>query len=154
MQIHVTDPSPAKCATFLWQNPVRARKMITETQQMLACAQVHFGYANRIRTIEGKPYKTPKHIMNHPCTKWVCYSRANAYWTVRYLIQLLERYKGKKFKNVLDNTIILTFQFLTSNDPEAFLNLAKSKEKNLDFTDEPNVFKAYKLYLQAQEGLL
>ena len=107
MQIFVTNNNPYTCALRLWDNPVRARKMITETQQILACCQKHFYGEVTILKVDGKPYSTPKSRMNHPVIKWACESKANMRWLRVHLLELWLRYKGDKFTNVVPNCKII-----------------------------------------------
>lgn len=150
MQIFITDSCPKKSAEYLWRNPVRARKMITESQQILSCAQVHFGFSPIIQKLDGSPFNIRKSRMNHPVVKWVCESRSNMWWLTRHLNFLLSYYKGNAFKNVPKNIKILTVQSVCYTEPDSFLNFAKADSKGLDFTEMDNVFEAYKLYLKSQ----
>lgn len=151
MQIHVTSPDPAECARILWRNPVRARKMITETQQILACCQYEYGFFRIIYKTDGSPYKTPLSIRNHPVTKWCKSNKINISWTIRYLKCLYGFYEGDGFHNVPRNIHILESQFIVMETiPLSFLNFAKSDAKGLDFTD-CGVHFAYRRFLEAQE---
>lgn len=152
MQIFVTDPSPKVSAQRLYNNPKRALKMITEMQQILACAQVHFGCTEIIKKADGTPFKTPKSRMNHPVVKWVCENMKHVSWLISHLFWLYAYYKGRKFKNVYSNTYLLYGQIPTylGGYEIKFLNFAKADSKGLDFTHIPNVFEAYDQFLKAQ----
>jgi len=148
MQLHVTSNNPALSAERLWENPIRARKMIVETQQLIACAQIEFGHIHLIRKTDGSYFKTGwKH---HPVCKWVCANEKHLLWCVEYLEELYKRYSGPGFNNVRNNIDIVKSQIHTRNyEGITFLNFAKSKAKGLDFTDR-GVFEAYNKYLEAQ----
>lgn len=163
MQLHVTNREPIICAERVWHNKRLAIKMITETQQILACCQVEFNKHPLIKKVNGEPYQTPKHIFNHPVTKWARSDRHHAGWCTHYLVELYLRYvdqskdssckKQKAMLNVAENCWLLYWQFgcvVGSYDCITFLNFAKSDQKKLDFTDVDDVFEAYDLYLKAQ----
>ena len=158
MQIFVTHKNPLEAAQHLWKvSPIRARKMITETQQILACVQKHFKVFPYIKKSNGEQFKTPLSRMNHPIVKWSYLEMVNTIWLIDYLYWLFSKYEGSGFKNVLNNIDLLESQFTPEgfnfpwkeNDIE-FLNFAKCKSKNLDFTHEKDVFTAYKKYLDIQ----
>lgn len=65
MNIFVLDRNPARAARYHCDRHVS--KMILESAQMLS-------------TVLGGPYK-PTHA-NHPCTKWIAESQANAEWVI------------------------------------------------------------------------
>jgi hypothetical protein len=76
MNIFVVDEDPITAARLV---PVRvASKMALEAAQMLAVACAHHGLALP-RKKDGNEY-SPKSHVNHPCTKWVCESKANMKW--------------------------------------------------------------------------
>lgn len=154
MNIFVTDPDPVKSAEFLWDNPVRARKMITESMQMMACALKHFGCQESILKANKEKYKTPASIMNHPVTKWVLQKKRHLVWLYWHCSALYAKYKGNGFKNIPQNIKIIE-NFLggeilnTKNDIE-FFNFAKSAEKGLDFR-HLEVHEAYRKYIKIQD---
>ena len=153
MQIFVTSESAKESAERLWKNPTRARKMITETQQILACCQEHFLGKVTLQKVDGTAFKTPKSRMHHPCVKWACQSSDNVSWLIDHLWWLLYGYEGTGFQNVPDNIMHMCkdFDFWT-DDPDPFLNFAKASDKGLDFTHIENVFEAYDLFLKAQNA--
>lgn len=159
MQIFVTNPNPKKSADYLWTNPNRARKMITESMQILACALEYFGYQEQIKKANGDPYATPKSRMNHPVVKWVCEDKNHVLWLCIHCTQLYLEYSkkgGRAFKNIPNNIDIIHNNFkgrlfeIIEGKNINFLNFAKCKSKDLDFTNLP-VFEAYRQYLEAQK---
>ena len=163
MQLHVTYPDASKCAEYLWKNPVRARKMITETQQILACAQKHFFGGVTLLKVNGEPFKTPKSRMNHPVVKWVCEDMRHFIWVYHYLRFLYLGYDGKGFLNVRNNLLTLHYlcwvpgNYVKMDEIEKgkgieFFNFAKADSKGLDFTHIKDVHLAYRMFLEAQEG--
>lgn len=151
MQIFVTNSDPSKAAERLWKNPLRARKMITETQQILAVCQEKFFGKISIVNRHGNPIGTSHH--NHPCIIWAKADLSHMKWLHQHLIHLYRFYVGEGFENVGYNLLVLGRQLkdipCVFNSIE-FLNLATSKAKGLDFTKESDVFLAYDKYLSAQ----
>lgn len=76
MNIFVLDTNPALAAQA--HADIHVNKMILEAAQMLCTAY-------------GGPYR-PTH-KNHPCTRWVAESEANAYWLVELAYYLNEEAK-------------------------------------------------------------
>jgi hypothetical protein len=154
MQIFVTDPCPKRSAQRLWKDPVRGRKMLTETQQILACACSQLTIYVDLRKSNGEKYKTPKSRINHPVIKWASQSRVHVSWLIDHLYELYRLYQcdgGGAFLNVNDNLLKL-YEVRASYDPHKiqFLNFAKADAKGLDFTEDTNVFRAYDNFLRAQ----
>ena len=150
MQVFVTDKNPVTSARRLWNNTNRACKMITETQQILACCQNHFFGKVTILKKDGTPFKTPKSRINHPCVKWACSSKSNVSWLIYHLDALMTFYEGEGFQNVDSNISVLLSQDWSYNEPLQFLNFAKADAKGLDFTHVENVFDAYDQFLKQQ----
>lgn len=154
MQIFVTDKDPKKSAMNLWRNPTRARKMITESMQIMACTLLHYKCAQQIKKADGELYATPKSRMNHPVVKWVCEDKANLNWLCRHCSVLYAEYKkqnGLAFANIPQNLEIINNFLCNDNYYQVkFLNFAKCESKNLDFTHLP-VCEAYTKYLELQE---
>ena len=158
MQVFVTDPCPQKSATRLWNNPKRAIKMITESQQILAaCQQVVYGKVT-IFNKSDEPFATPLSRINHPVIKWASSSKSNMKWILMHLINLgweyRKRYQGRDtFKNLESNIEVLKEQLYGDHYielTENFFNFAKAADKNLDFRYIENVFEAYDEFLKAQ----
>jgi hypothetical protein len=154
MQLFVTTPCPLEAAERLWKVPIRAQKMITESQQILACAQDHFLGKVTIHKVSGELYKTPLSRRNHPVVKWVCRSTVNASWVLQHLHRLRDLYTGAKFINVWDNiNELYTYSVFTEELSDIkFLNFAKADSKGLDFTNIEDVFEAYDRFLKAQNA--
>jgi len=150
MNIFVVSNDPQLCADRLQLYKRRANKMITETQQLLAFAQVSLDLYPRIRTVGGDFYKVEGNHKNRPCTLWAGKDIKNFTWLVYHLQALHLHYQGDKFQNVRSNLEILFNQCVQLDINLEFVNCAKSDEKNLCFTHIQNVHEAYDLYLKAQ----
>lgn len=87
MNIFVTDPSSIQSALWLCDTHLRS-KMILESAQMLAngFTQERMSRMDCPRTKAGTvwSYAHP----NHPCTKWVKESRANAFWLCEHALTM------------------------------------------------------------------
>lgn len=132
--------------------------MITESFQIIACAQERFDHKHRIKKVDGSSYKISKSMKNHPVVMWACENEKNLLWLTVHAFSLYLEYHargGKAFKNIPGNAKIILDQVKTNFDAISgngieFLNFAKSDAKGLDFTNETNVFEAYKKYLKSQ----
>ena len=152
MQIFATSPCPIESANILYHNPVRARKMITESIQILSCVC----YTHKMQIPlkkDGTQFKTPKSRINHPVVKWASQNLTNAKWLLTHVEHLYDTYKqngGQSFlwvpnaiKTIRDNLSHIT------EAPSDFCNFAKADSKNLDFRHLP-VHDAYKQFLEIQ----
>ena len=84
MNIFVLHENPIEAARLV---PVKvASKMALEAAQMLAVAC----YIHKMRLPHKKDgdYYSHKNHKDHPCTKWVCQSKANMKWTLEYAKEL------------------------------------------------------------------
>jgi hypothetical protein len=144
VQIFVTDPCPIKCAKFLDNR--RVNKMCTETSQLLSNAMWLNGGQG--------PYKLTHR--NTKISKWVCENKGNYWWTLRHLIGLHIEYRNrftKIHKTECDGLIDLFSNFyrnMPDGDATPFINNAKRKDLDLDFTHLTDVFGAYKEYLSTR----
>lgn len=152
MNIHFFTSDPVDNAKYL--DNIRARKMLTENFQMLAAAL----YRHRLVEYlplnkQGKPYGNSH--PNHPSTTWVGESRSNFLWLCDYTEALYDRYKrsgGLAFTNVPSNLLNVRDGSLKLLDKglTPFVNCARSKDLGIDYTDIPDVFEAYRLYMSAR----
>lgn len=134
------------CHESAWQSAMnlddlRKNKMILETAQILSTV-MHFNGG-------GTPavYK-PTHV-NHPCVRWARKSRGNFGWLVDYMEALGHQKKG----NHKSLDLIPTFARFGADGKfgveqrTPFVNCARNKSLNIDFTRVTNPHYAYKLYL-------
>lgn len=140
MNIFVFDTQPHKAA--LWLDDVRQNKMILETCQLLSTAIHQNGNPNNLTVY--KP--THKH---HPCTVWVGKSRGNFKWALDYL-KALGTIRNPRHKSL---QLLSSFNEYAKDgefeqeEQTPFANCARNLDQGLDFTDEPNITKAYQAYI-------
>lgn len=146
MNIFFLNKNPIYSAKLLKQlSPVRANKVIIEAIQAVAVLCERYNLLLPL-TKDGDPYKTklasrfPKPIM-----EWIeC--KENLAWLLTYVQSINPDHSCLTERNV--NCIYNLIRVLPSKGL-SFVNYAKSKVKNLDFTHRP-VFEAYNRYLQVQ----
>lgn len=150
MNIHFFHPDPTINANYL--DDARARKMIVENLQMMASALHRHGLTDYLPlNKQGKSYRTSH--SKHPSTLWAGDSRSNLLWLCTYTEALYSRYKrsgGLAYTNVPDNLKRVREGALRMSDTglTSFVNCARSKALNLDFTWMENVHEAYEIYME------
>ena len=140
MNIFVTSSCPVRCARTL--DNKRVVKMVLESAQMLCTALNEKGVIT--------PYKSA-HV-KHPCTIWAGVNKANWLWLFMHASALSNEYtrryhKIHKSQAVLD-TIRDEVHVLPDGALTPFPNCTQNKEHDISHKDEPNVHKAYRLYLR------
>lgn len=127
MNIFMTSSCPQESAKFL--DDKRVVKMVLESAQLLS-------------TVLGGPYK-PTHT-NHPCTRWVSASRANARWILRHMISLCREYTYRYGKTHKCQALIPGFRaqlgILEDRGLTPPVNCTTYKEHQ-------DVYLAYQLYI-------
>lgn len=152
MQIFATHSCPIDSANYLYKNPLRARKMITESIQILSCVCQKHEMEIPLK-LNGEPFKTPKSRINHPVVLWATEDLSHAKWLLTHVNRLYEIYislGGEKFVWVPDVISLMesNLSHITVT-PSYFCNFAKANSKGLDFRHLP-VHKAYLEFLNAQ----
>lgn len=142
MNIFAYDPDPTICA--LWLDDKRKNKMITETSQLLStCLRIEArGWLESNRhDVHQIAYAS------HPCTRWVRKSWTHFSWLVTYMQALNDMWpgvhRGARHLPVFHKAVK---EFASGDEPDYFVNCARSKAKGLDFTDHDSVHKAYRAY--------
>lgn len=151
MNIFVSSKSPIKSAKQL--DNKRVVKMILESAQLLSTA-MHFHINNAPEAFKNIniPYRST-HI-NHPCTIWVCKTRANYWWLFRHFISLCNEYQlryGKTHKcyQYLGDFYVGA-RVIPQGDLTQFPNCTSNKGKGICFKHINDPVKAYKAYLSAR----
>jgi hypothetical protein len=155
MNIFVTSRCPVKSAKRLWNNPVRARKMITESLQMVSIYLQYNNYEN-IKKVNNEYFSYSKTILGNKVTKWVLKNSLHFEWLVDHVEALYKEYEGQGFKNV-PNCLNVIRKYTTEYYDDKynniiFYNQAGSKSKGLDYTNLKCVFTAYDMFLKAQNS--
>lgn len=81
MNIFALHPDPAIAAS--WHCDQHLHKMILESAQMLSTAMYDW-------FPDARPFLYKPAYINHPCTQWVCTSKANALWVCKLMHELNE----------------------------------------------------------------
>jgi hypothetical protein len=97
MNLFVLDEKPTRAAFML--DDVRVGKMLIETGQMLATALRQHGATDEdlievgFITSKGTPWRSTH--ANHPCTRWVAETNANAWWAWEHAEGLAWVYRNR-----------------------------------------------------------
>lgn len=91
MNIFIVDKDPTSIASALPDKLIV--KMPLETLQMIAVGASKFYPNTPVLKANGYPYQLT-HV-NHPCTKWVCESIENFYWTIQLCRELCLEYRSR-----------------------------------------------------------
>lgn len=134
MNIFVLDESPALAAKY--HADAHVNKMILEAAQMLCSVRNDEGYST--------PYKTTH--LNHPCTRWVAESKANAYWLVSLARELNKEAKRRYGKSADHKSwsVIQSLGIRSRGTPTPFA-LAMPEELKSD-----DVVEAYRAYYRTK----
>ena len=152
MNIFVTSPWPAESAIVLPDRHVT--KMALEACQMLSIvASAKWGHDyGTLPKKDGTPYATEKGAFrNHPCTRWAAESIDNAYWLIKWGMNLCDEYSvryGKThscYNTLLDAYYLFPKGKLTNVTP--FVR-AMPDEYKLDTSID--TFEAYKRYISSK----
>lgn len=151
MQIFPVYKCPVKCARYL--DDTRVNKIILETAQMLSTALRMTAPVSELKSV----FLYEKWTPNHSLMRWVRATRGNFLWVVDYHRALCAeklRRTGKVHAAQLKFFDGKVFIDLAHHIPEGgrqrFLNNTRRKEYNVDFKHVKNVYKAYRLYLNAR----
>jgi len=141
MNIFATDPCPVKSAQFL--DTKRVIKMVLESAQLLSTAL-------RVNGYRGEVYKIAH--LNHPSSIWCRATQGNYKWLLAHFKALCEEYTRRSGK--IHASSKLTFHFemnvdlIPAGELKPFSNNARNLDKGVDYSSEPDVCKAYQLYLK------
>lgn len=125
MNIFVLDEDPSVAAQY--HADIHINKMILESAQMLC-------------TVYGGPYK-PTH-KNHPCTRWVAESEANAYWLKALARHLNEEAKLRYGKSA-DHKSWDVIASLNIRDRGVLTPWAQAMPEELRSTDAVQAYRSY-----------
>lgn len=143
MQLFTTSPDPRVCAEAL--DDKRAVNGCAETAGILKSA-LH------LRDWAGLGDKFSH--LKHPIVVWAASDTRNVAWVAEHLhylgVEYTRRYKREHASVAGLGSLINRAAGLTDLRPKIFCNAAANRQLGLDFTHEPDVFRAYKAYLNAR----
>ncbi len=152
MNIFVTSPWPAESAICLPDKHIV--KMPLECCQMLSIvASDKWGHGyGTLPKADGTPYKTEKGAFrNHPCTKWAMESIHNAYWLIKWGLNLSDEYclrynkTHSCYKTLVDAYYLFPKGKITEVSP-----FARAMPEEWKFDDTIDTFEAYKKYIASK----
>ena len=152
MNIFVTSPLPIESATCLPDKHIV--KMPLECCQMLSIvASQKWGHDyGTLPKSDGTPYRTEKGAFrNHPCTQWAMESIHNAYWLIKWGLNLSSEYTLRYNKiHSCNETLVHAHSIFPKgniNDVTPFVR-AMPDEYKLD--QSIDTFTAYKMYIASK----
>ena len=152
MNIFVTSQFPAESATCL---PDKLTvKMPVETCQMLsivASKKWGHGYGTLPKT-DGTPYKTEKGAFrNHPCTLWAAKTIDNAYWLIKWGMNLCDEYTLRYNKiHSCYNTLLQAYYLFPKGKIDKVTSFARAMPDEYKLDDSIDTFTAYKMYIASK----
>ena len=152
MNIFVVDICPEKSAKQL---PDKLTvKMPVETCQMLsivASEKWGHGYGTLPKT-DGTPYKTEKGAFrNHPCTQWAAKTIDNAYWLIKWGMNLCDEYTLRYNKtHSCYNTLLQAYYLFPKGKIDEVTPFARAMPEEYKFDTSIDTFTAYKMYVASK----
>ena len=152
MNIFVTSPCPKESAIVLPDRHVN--KMSLETCQMLsivASEKWGHGYGTLPKT-DGTPYKTDKGAFrNHPCTRWAAETIDNAYWLIKWGMNLCDEYTLRYNKtHSCYNTLLQAYYLFPKGKIDKVTSFARAMPDEYKLDDSIDTFTAYKMYIASK----
>ena len=152
MNIFVTSPCPKESAIVLPDRHVN--KMSLETCQMLSIvASEKWGYGyGTLPKIDGTPYKTDKGAFrNHPCTRWAAETIDNAYWLIKWGMNLCDEYTFRYNKtHSCYNTLLQAYYLFPKGKIDKVTSFARAMPDEYKLDDSIDTFTAYKMYVASK----
>ena len=152
MNIFVTSPCPKESAIVLPDRHVN--KMSLETCQMLSIvASEKWGYGyGTLPKIDGTPYNTDKGAFrNHPCTRWAAETIDNAYWLIKWGMNLCDEYTLRYNKtHSCYNTLLQAYYLFPKGKIDKVTSFARAMPDEYKLDDSIDTFTAYKMYIASK----
>ena len=152
MNIFVTSPCPKESAIVLPDRHVN--KMSLETCQMLSIvASEKWGYGyGTLPKIDGTPYKTDKGAFrNHPCTRWAAETIDNAYWLIKWGMNLCDEYTLRYNKtHSCYNTLLQAYYLFPKGKIDKVTSFARAMPDEWKYDTSIDTFEAYKRYISSK----
>jgi len=152
MNIFVTSPCPKESAIVLPDRHIT--KMSLECCQMLsivASEKWGHGYGTLPKT-DGTPYKTDKGAFrNHPCTRWAARSIDNAYWLIKWGMDLCDEYTLRYNKtHSCYNTLLQAYYLFPKGKIDKVTSFARAMPDEYKLDESIDTFTAYKMYIASK----
>jgi len=151
MNIFVTSPFPAESAITLPDKHIV--KMPLEACQLLSlvASKWYHNYGTLPKT-DGTPYKTEKGAFrNHPCTQWAARSIDNAYWLIKWGMNLCDEYTLRYNKTrSCYNTLLQAYYLFPKGKIDKVTSFARAMPDEYKLDDSIDTFTAYKMYIASK----
>ena len=152
MNIFVTDECPKASAQVLPDKHIV--KMPLECCQMLAIvASEKWGRGfGELPNKSGKPYKTEKGAFrNHPCTQWANQTIDNAYWLIKWGLNLCSEYSLRYNKtHSCEGTLTHAYYLFPKGKITNVTPFARAMYDEFKYDDSIDTFTAYKRYIASK----
>ena len=152
MNIFVTSPWPAESAIVLPDRHVT--KMALECCQMLSIvASKKWGHDyGTLPKKDGTPYATEKGAFrNHPCTRWAAESIDNAYWLIKWGMNLCDEYSVRYGKtHSCYNTLLDAYYLFPKGKLTNVTPFVRAMPDEYKFDTSIDTFTAYKMYIASK----
>ena len=152
MNIFVTSPCPKESAIVLPDRHIT--KMSLETCQMLSIvASEKWGHNyGTLPKTDGTPYKTEKGAFrNHPCTRWAAETIDNAYWLIKWGMNLCDEYTLRYNKtHSCYNTLLQAYYLFPKGKIDKVTSFARAMPDEYKLDDSIDTFTAYKMYIASK----
>jgi hypothetical protein len=152
MNIFATSKFPAESAIVLPDKHIT--KMPLEACQMLSIvASKKWGHDyGTLPKKDGTPYATEKGAFrNHPCTRWAAESIDNAYWLIKWGMNLCDEYSVRYGKtHSCYNTLLDAYYLFPKGKLTNVTPFVRAMPDEYKFDTSIDTFEAYKRYISSK----
>ena len=152
MNIFATSKFPAESAIVLPDKLIT--KMPLEACQMLSIvASKKWGHDyGTLPKKDGTPYATEKGAFrNHPCTRWAAESIDNAYWLIKWGMNLCDEYSVRYGKtHSCYNTLLDAYYLFPKGKLTNVTPFVRAMPDEYKFDTSIDTFTAYKMYIASK----
>ena len=101
---------------------------------------------------DGTPYKTAKGAFrNHPCTKWAASTMDNAYWLIKWGMNLCDEYSLRYGKtHGCYNTLLQAYYLFPKGKLNKVTPFARAMPDEYKLDTSIDTFTAYKMYIASK----
>ena len=151
MNIFATNRFPAESAICLPDKHIV--KMPLECCQMLSIVASDWYHSYGILPKEdGTPYKTEKGAFrNHPCTKWAAETMDNAYWLIKWGLNLCQEYTFRYNRtHSCEGTLTHAYYLFPKGKITDVTPFARAMPDEYKYDMSITTFDAYKMYIASK----